>query len=146
MALIILLGILACVAWVGLIVYARTMDGEGSAPSVAALRRANPPYNLAEVLPPESSDIVYYWRLHDAYQIVNFTVDEPSFVEWARGRGWSVEVIAGYPFQLVRVCEPGGWTTAAVSDGYCAGGPERHGWWGRAVYDRRTARAYYERE
>jgi len=128
-----------------MIVYSRTVYFEGTAPTVAALRQTTAPRSLTRSLPSGCSNIAYHRRLCQDYQVINFTVGESSFIDWAESHGWSVDAIAGYPSQFVHVCEPGGWATARVSDGYVTGGPEPDDWWGRAVYDRQTGRAYYTR-
>ncbi|MBE3070255.1 MAG: hypothetical protein IMZ66_08465 [Planctomycetes bacterium] len=142
MGRIILLSLAAFVVVAALIVYRRTVGGEGTAPTVAALRQTNATRRLVQSLPPDSTDIEYYWRWFDPYEEASFAVSESAFLDWARSRGWRVDDIAGGPAQLAGM----GSGRTMVSDGYVTGGPEEGKWWGCAVYDRKTGRAYYERD
>jgi len=142
---VVVLVLLGMAAAAGLIVYGRTIGGEGTVPTVAALRKTNAPRRLTESLPPDSTDIAYRWRWFEPYESANFSVTESCFVDWARSRGWRVHAIADGPSKLVSVREPSGWATAIVSDGYVALGPEPGDWGGSAVYDRQAGRAYYTR-
>ncbi len=96
-------------------------------------------------LPPEATDVNFYQRTFpDRVIVVDFTIGEQRFLDWAKGRGWQAEKIVG----SVTVWPPARHGNVRpeveITDGYCyhtirRGKPNTF----LIVYNRAESRAYY---
>jgi hypothetical protein len=96
--------------------------------------------------PPEGSDIRFYQHLlPDQVVIVDFAIEEKSFLRWADKEGWGPKRIVGSIMIMPRAKFGDNSTVVEVTDGYMnstdqRGTPNTF----TVVYDLKTQRAYYQ--